>query len=151
MKKILFLYLLLFSQTLLAYENEPIKNNNTDSFEKELFIIGNFYDKEDRYIKLSDNTYWKINRDYNSTLVNKMLGIDKESIWRNNERIEILTSYNTYYPYIINNLDRNVKVEARQIDPLLEIVAAIKDDKSLREIAEAIKQLKLSPIINSYN
>ena len=114
MKKFLILFFLFFSKFSNIQAEENIK--------QELYIIGNFYDKDDRYIKLSDNTYWKLNKDYNLNVINKIFGIEKESIWKNYEKIEITTSYDTTYPYILTNLDRNVKVEARQIDPLLEHV-----------------------------
>jgi hypothetical protein len=122
MKKYFFLMVLpLF---LFASPNKE-SNVNKEGWGKNLYIVGNFCDRDDRYLKLSDGSYWRLNFTYKS-FGDRLASFDRESMWLAPDSIEIRRGTNHLFPYLLTNLENNEIVEARQIDPLLRIGSIMK-------------------------
>ena len=89
------------------------------------FIIENYYDRDNRYVKLNDNSVWQLNYSYNS-FTDRLRGKDAQSSWLAPDRVDIKRSSNPKFPYRMVNLDTQESSEARQIDPLIRLGSVLK-------------------------
>ena len=122
MKKPFYLiFLLLFTFLSLSHANEDVKIGGDN-----LYIYENVYDNTNRYLILSDGSFWLLNYTYES-FWDRFSGKDAQALWLAPQRVEIKYSTNHKYPYLMINLDTNESVEVRQANPNLLIYKALRD------------------------